>query len=294
VLIVDKHGNQLLQGRDYTLSVTAVTGRSARAARTVDAAVDAGSYALEVSYRGNYTGTSYVAFDIAKVAGNGMSVDASALDGATEGALVAPAVDTVMEGSGLWYSVDGGAWLPWDQAAQLLSAGTHTLAVKATHTNYVDVVSDTFTVTIAARPASDAGSSDGAVAGGAAGSTGSTGTGTGTGASTGSSTGGSSSAGRNTAASGSTTGSNAAAATAGSEAATSEAVTVENTASGSASSSSSSASSTAQAAEAAVTHATHMYLTVTIVTGMLLTAAYSLTIIKQRSNEAKRLQARAM
>jgi hypothetical protein len=37
-----------------------------------------------------------------------------------------------------------------------------------------------------------------------------------------------------------------------------------------------------------------MYLTVTIVTGMLLTAAYSLTIIKQRSNEAKRLQARAM
>jgi hypothetical protein len=32
-----------------------------------------------------------------------------------------------------------------------------------------------------------------------------------------------------------------------------------------------------------------MYLTVTIVTGMLLTAAYSLAVIKQRMNEAERL-----
>jgi hypothetical protein len=42
-----------------------------------------------------------------------------------------------------------------------------------------------------------------------------------------------------------------------------------------------------------VAHATYAYLTVTIVTGMLLTAAYSLTIIKQRNEEARRLQARA-
>jgi hypothetical protein len=34
-----------------------------------------------------------------------------------------------------------------------------------------------------------------------------------------------------------------------------------------------------------------MYLTIAIVTGILLTAAYSLTVIKQRLSEAERLSA---
>jgi hypothetical protein len=284
VLIIDTYGNQLVYGRDYTTSVVAVEGRSKAAARAVDEAIDAGSYALAVAYRGNYTGTSYVAFSIDKVAGNEVEgVDVSGVNGGTEGSLEAPTVTTAVEGSNFLYSVDGGAFVSWAEASKLLTAGTHTLAVKATHTNYQDVVSDTFTVTIAARPASDTGTSDaaiGTVAGAA-----------GTGGSTGSSTSGtSSSAGRTVQAAGSTTSSDAVSTT--TETPTTEAVTVENLANTAASSTSS--SSTTPEAQAAVTHATYMYLTVTIVTGMLLTAAYSLTIIKQRSDEARRLQARAM
>jgi hypothetical protein len=45
---------------------------------------------------------------------------------------------------------------------------------------------------------------------------------------------------------------------------------------------------------AQVEHATYAYLTFTILAGILLTAAYSLTVIKQRSDEVRRLQPRAM
>jgi hypothetical protein len=279
VLIIDEYGNQLVYGRDYTTSVVTIEGRSKAAARAVDEAIDAGSYALAVAYRGNYTGTSYVAFSIEKIAGNEVEgVDVSGVNGGTEGSLEAPAVSTTQDGSNFLYSVDGGAFVSWAEASKLLTAGTHTLAVKATHANYQDVVSDTYTVTIAARPASDTGSSD-AATGTVAGSTG-----TGGSSSTGSSAGGSSSSGRTVQAAGSTTSSNAVST---STETPTEAVSVESTASNAASSTSS--SSTTPEAQAAVTHATYMYLTVTIVTGMLLTAAYSLAVIKQRMNEAERL-----
>jgi hypothetical protein len=278
VLIIDTYGNQLVYGRDYTTSVVAIEGRSKAAARAVDEAIDAGSYALAVSYRGNYTGTSYVAFSIDKIAGNEVEgVDVSGVNGGTEGSLEAPTVTTAVEGSNFLYSVDGGAFVTWAEASKLLTAGTHTLAVKATHTNYEDVVSDTFTVTIAARPASDVVTD---------GSTGSAGTAAGTtGASSSSASG--SSAGRTVQAAGTTTSTNAVSTT--TETPTTEAVTVENLANNAASSTSS--SSTTPEAQAAVTHATYMYLTVTIVTGMLLTAAYSLTVIKSRLDEAERLSA---
>jgi hypothetical protein len=290
VLIIDTYGNQLVYGRDYTTSVVAVEGRSKASARAVDEAINAGSYALAVSYRGNYTGTSYVAFSIDKVAGNEvLSTDASGVDGAAEGHLTEPTVVAKQEGSTFLYSVDGGAFVTWAQAAQQLTQGTHTLVAKAVHTNYLDAEGKTITVTIAARPASDA-VADGSTGstGTAAGTTGSTSTGASASGTSSSSTSGSS-AGRTVQAAGTTTSTNAVSTT--TETPTTEAVTVENLANNAASSSS---ASTTPEAQAAVTHATYMYLTITIVTGMLLTAAYSLTVIKQRSDEARRLQARAM
>jgi hypothetical protein len=282
VLIIDEYGNQLVYGRDYTTSVVAIEGRSKASARAVDEAIDAGSYALAVSYRGNYTGISYVAFSIDKVAGNEvLSTDASGVDGAAEGHLTEPTVVAKQEGSTFLYSVDGGAFVTWAQAAQQLTEGTHTLVAKAVHTNYLDAEGKAITVTIAARPASDTVTD---------GSTGSTGTAAGTtgSSSTGSSASGtSSSTGRTVQAAGTTTSTNAVSST--TETPTTEAVTVENLANNAASSTSS--SSTTPEAQAAVTHATYAYLTFTIVTGMLLTAAYSLTVIKQRLSEAERLSA---
>jgi hypothetical protein len=283
VLVVDAYGNELIKGRDYTTSVeAATTARSNSWARGVDEAVEGGTYTLCVNYRGNYAGTSRVVYSINKVAGNEVIAPAGGFTAMTEGD-AEPGFSALKAGSTLYYSVDGGAFVSWAEAAKLLTAGTHTVQVKAVNASFEDAVSDVFTVSVTARPVSDTGSSDAAtstVAGA-----------TSTGGSTGSSAGGSSSTGRTVQAAGTTTSSNAAAAEATSDAAgTSEAVTVESTASGSTTSESAGAT-TAEAAEAAVSHATVMYLTYTIIAGMLLTAAYSLTVIKQRLSEAERLSA---
>jgi hypothetical protein len=72
-------------------------------------------------------------------------------------------------------------------------------------------------------------------------------------------------------------------------------VAVENAASTSENATDSASAHAAATGETAqVEHATYAYLTFTILAGILLTAAYSLTVIKQRSDEARRLQARAM
>jgi hypothetical protein len=319
VAIVDAYGNLLVEGRDYTTSVVAVAGRSRALAREVEAAVDAGSYALEVTYRGNYTGSSSVAFAIAKVAGNRVvSVDVSSVDGAVEGTLGEPTVVAEQEGSTFFYSVDGGAFVAWAQAKQQLSAGDHTLVVKATHANYVDAESEPVAVSIASRPVQDAGSSNGSTGSGGTGSAGSAesaGNGTASssggsgsaalGTGSGSGTGSSASSPSTSAASGtaqptSTTSTAASTNAVASEAASStaapaEAVTVENAAPTSENAAESAGSHAAATGETAqVEHATYAYLTFTILAGILLTAAYSLTVIKQRSDEVRRLQPRAM
>jgi hypothetical protein len=288
VLIVDTYGNELLKGRDYTTSIEkASTARSNSWARAVDESVEGGTYTLCVNYRGNYTGTSRVVYNIDKVAGNEVVEPEGGFTGMVEGA-EEPGFTTTQPGSNLSYSVDGGAFVTWDQAQSQLTPGTHTVVIKVTNPSFEDVISDTYTITVSERPVTDTGSNAGSTDT-VAGTTGSSSSSSSTG--TGSSTSGSStSAGRTVTAAGSSSTSTNAATAAATEDTPAEAVTVDSTAS--TSSESAGTSTTADvAAEAAITHATVMYLTIAILTGLLLTAAYSATVIKSRLDEVEELSA---
>jgi hypothetical protein len=293
VLIVDTYGNELLKGRDYTTSIEkASTARSNSWAKSVDESVEGGTYTLCVNYRGNYTGTSRVVYNIDKITGNEVIEPEDGFTGMVEGDSE-PGFTTTQPGSNLSYSVDGGAFVTWDQAQSQLTPGTHTVVIKVTNPSFEDVISDTYTITVSERPVSDSGSSDGSTdtAAGTTSSSSSSSPSTGSSTGSGSNTSGSStSTGRTVTAAGSSSTSTNAATAAATEDTPAEAVTVDSTAS--TSSSGAGTSTTADvAAEAAVTHATVMYLTIAIVTGILLTAAYSLTVIKQRLSEAERLSA---
>jgi hypothetical protein len=288
VLIVDTYGNELLKGRDYTTSIEkASTARSNSWAKSVDESIEGGTYTLCVNYRGNYTGTSRVVYNIDKITGNEVIEPEDGFTGMVEGD-AEPGFTTTQPGSNLSYSVDGGAFVTWDQAQSQLTPGTHTVVIKVTNPSFEDVISDTYTITVSERPVSDSGSNTGST-GSAAGTTGSSSSSSSTGS--GSNTSGSStSTGRTVTAAGSSSTSTNAATAAATEDTPAEAVTVDSTAS--TSSDSAGTSTTADvAAEAAVTHATVMYLTIAILTGLLLTAAYSATVIKQRLDEAEELSA---
>jgi cytoskeletal protein RodZ len=186
-----------------------------------------------------------------------------------------------MEGSTFTYSVDGGAFVSWESAVALLTAGTHTLVAQASHSNYEDVTSQEFVIAVAAAPAaegSDAAST--AVAAGTA--AGSAGSGSGS-AGTGASTGGAGSVTPTTSGTaGSEAGQNAANAVAGEAAGAAGALTSNN------------ASSEASGAptQEVLTQGRMAWLTLVILSGLVLTAAYGVLTIKRRIDELTQLKTR--